>query len=238
MSRKQGLLEQYEDALFAVLMDEVAQEEGRKALEINEQLKDDPDAAVPDVLFQRCQKTIQRSFSSNTRKKTGRILWKAIHVASIIVLILAATLTISFAASPALRMNILNMVLDIYETHTDFSFVAEKNDSPKLDIAVGWLPEGFELTEDDSNPDSSWKTFENTEGASIHIKKSIPVSMSVDTENAQIEEILIQGHKGTLVTKYAEAGVIWLNEQENIVYHVIVEKIPVDVMLEIAKNIS
>ena len=47
MTKREQLIEQYEDALFALLMDSVAEEEGKKAIELNERLKADPEAEVP-----------------------------------------------------------------------------------------------------------------------------------------------------------------------------------------------
>lgn len=44
MTNHERLTEQYEDALFALLMDSVAEEEGKQALELNERLKADPAA--------------------------------------------------------------------------------------------------------------------------------------------------------------------------------------------------
>lgn len=49
MTKREQLIEQYEDALFALLMDSVAEEEGKKAIELNERLKADPEAEVPGL---------------------------------------------------------------------------------------------------------------------------------------------------------------------------------------------
>lgn len=47
MTKHEKLQEQYEDALFALLMEEFAAEEGKSALEENERLKCDPAFDVP-----------------------------------------------------------------------------------------------------------------------------------------------------------------------------------------------
>ena len=44
MTRREELQEAYEDAMFALLMDYVAESEGKKALEENRALQKDPDA--------------------------------------------------------------------------------------------------------------------------------------------------------------------------------------------------
>lgn len=48
VTKREQLRESYEEALFALLMDEVAVAQGKEALEENERLKRNPDAAVPE----------------------------------------------------------------------------------------------------------------------------------------------------------------------------------------------
>jgi len=50
MNRRDELRERYEDALFAFLMEDVIETEGKKMLEENERLKQDPLAAVPEAV--------------------------------------------------------------------------------------------------------------------------------------------------------------------------------------------
>ena len=58
MTKREQLIEQYEDALFALLMDSVAEEEGKKAIELNERLKADPEAD-PGKIVQAVRKVLQ-----------------------------------------------------------------------------------------------------------------------------------------------------------------------------------
>ena len=59
MTDHERLREQYEDALFALLMEGVAESEGEEALRLNEELKKDPNAEVPKDVQKRCEKTIR-----------------------------------------------------------------------------------------------------------------------------------------------------------------------------------
>ena len=54
MTRHEELRDNYEDALFALLMDEFAEREGERLLEENERLKLDPDNVISDELDKRC----------------------------------------------------------------------------------------------------------------------------------------------------------------------------------------
>lgn len=76
MTNHERLTEQYEDALFALLMYSVAEEEGKQALELNERLKADPAAEVPESARRRCEATIRREFNRKRAKKLGKVTWK------------------------------------------------------------------------------------------------------------------------------------------------------------------
>lgn len=60
MTRREMLVERYEDALFALLMNEVAEAEGRKALEENQRLCDSGEMVIPEEVHRRCLRTIAR----------------------------------------------------------------------------------------------------------------------------------------------------------------------------------
>ena len=59
MKKHERLLEEYEDAYFALLMEEVAKKEGERLEALNEALQSDPEAAVPESLDRRCMETIR-----------------------------------------------------------------------------------------------------------------------------------------------------------------------------------
>ena len=59
MTRQELLVEQYEDALFALIMDKVAEVEGQKAIEENQRLKESGEVVIPEELNRRCKQTIR-----------------------------------------------------------------------------------------------------------------------------------------------------------------------------------
>lgn len=52
MSRYEQLLEDYEDAYFALLMDKVAKQEGERLEQLNQELIEDPNFEVPKTTDQ------------------------------------------------------------------------------------------------------------------------------------------------------------------------------------------
>lgn len=70
--------EQYEDAFFVLLMNRVAEANGKELIQKNEELLADPNAAIPESLSKRCLHTIEKSYRNaqiqKTAKKTLRTL--------------------------------------------------------------------------------------------------------------------------------------------------------------------
>ena len=106
MTNHERLTEQYEDALFALLMDSVAEEEGKQALELNERLKADPAAEVPESARRRCEATIRREFNRKRAKKLGKVTWKVVRRVSVAVMLMVVLLTTAMAASEQFRLGV------------------------------------------------------------------------------------------------------------------------------------
>ena len=67
MTNREQLIEQYEDARFALLMEELAEEEGAELLRLNDALLTDPAAAVPKGAERRGEQLIGAAFAKRRR---------------------------------------------------------------------------------------------------------------------------------------------------------------------------
>ena len=72
MRRYEQLLEDYEDAYFALLMDQVAKQEGERLEQQNQELIEDPNFEVPETTDQKCLRTIERCFARQQRQTALR----------------------------------------------------------------------------------------------------------------------------------------------------------------------
>lgn len=113
MTRQELLEEQYEDALFALLMDKFSAAQGKAAWEENERLKRDPAAAVPLPVQQRCLKRISKSFSRRSLHTAGRGFSRVVHKIAIAALISILLLTTALAMSPTFRLHALNLMINV-----------------------------------------------------------------------------------------------------------------------------
>lgn len=238
MTREEQLMQEYEDLTFKILMDRVSQAEGARLLEENERLLADPAAAVPESVQRRTEKTIQDAFDGRKKEFVHRSLRRALKVAVIAAILLATTATVVFAVSPTARAKMKNTIRNAYETHTDFNYTGDTQSPEELEITTGWLPEGFSVQDEGSIGTHTWEDYINATGDTINIQKSYPISMAVDTENADITYIDIQGYDATFITKNDEVRVLWLNTDKNVVYFINSEGLPPDTILKIAENIS
>ena len=157
MTRREQLQDQFEDARFALLMDNLAWQEGERLLEENERLKHDPSADVPAEVTERCLKVINREFAKRNARKAGRISWnvfKRIVIAACVSMLL---FSVAFAASETVRVNTLNLLIDVCDRYTDYRFGGDTDEADITGFSgyeVEWLPEGMTLTEQNTNSGS------------------------------------------------------------------------------------
>lgn len=113
MNRREKLLEQYEDAYFALLMYEVAEQEGARLERINKELQDDPKAAVPEQIDRKCIKAINRHFARQRRGGYWRTAKHMFTHVAVVVTVMVMMFTTAFALSPDFRASALNLLLSL-----------------------------------------------------------------------------------------------------------------------------
>ena len=220
MTRKERLREQYEDALFALIMEEAAEAEGQKALEENRRLRDSGELAIPDGLLQRCHRAIAKGFAGQELRRVGRGVSRVVTKVALVALVGMLLLTTVFAASEDFRVKTLNLALEIFEDHTeitltpDESIIASSVDSVVPQLTAGWVPDGFALVEEGENSAMAWKEFQNEEAGtqiSITVFNLRTGRMSVDTEDAEMLPVQINGADAFIIndTEDEIIQIIW-----------------------------
>ena len=191
MTQKEQLWEKYEDAVFAILMDAVAEQEGKRGLQLMEELEHDPSAQVPEEVQRKAEKTIRKAFAAKNRESMKHFTFKVAQRIAIAVFAAAVLAAGTFAAFPEVRANLYNLIIREYEDHTEFN-----------DALI-------------------YKTYQNKNKADVSITKSIMSGgpLLVDSENAIKTKITIQKHEATLIEKEAwRCLVIPMPKDDKIVY--------------------
>lgn len=222
MTRREMLVEQYEDALFALLMDEVAEAEGQKALEENQRLRESGELVIPDNLRQRCHSAIAKGFAGQELRRVGRGVSRVVTKVALVALVGILLFTTVFATSEDFRVKTLNLVLEVFEDHTEITLAPDESIASSVDSVVpqltaGWLPEGFALVEEGGNSVRVWKNYlkEDTETRiSIFACDLRSGGMNFDTEEVELLPIQINGSDAFLIND-TEAEIIQIMWQDD-----------------------
>lgn len=244
MTRRERLLENYEDALFSLLMDEVATSEGKKAIELNERLKNDPSAKVPEDVDRRCLQTIRRAFAVRRAREVGHFTVKALGKVAMAAGIAAMLFVGAFAASETLRVNTINYLIETFDDSVDFHFERNEADANASlpNIEVGWLPDGYVLQEQESGNDELgiWYTYRSSSNGLIMINFYVGdgTILSVDNDDAEISDIEINGIKATLVLDNNQCQIIWSTSNDDKLLSIVGRNITTEDMIHVAENIQ
>lgn len=253
MTRLDYLQDQYEDAYFALLMHEVAEQEGVRLEKLNEELQNDPAAAVPEEIDRKCLKTIDRYFAQKRHAGYWRTSKKILGRVGIVAAIIMLLFTTAFALSEEFRVTTLNLLITIEEKYTELHMEGAEDSTagsaPETtdtstgsnyfdDLEIGWIPDGFTCI---LNYPNETIGFENEQGQSFIIDRTDGHdSMNIDTENAdKIEYISINGIDSMQVFKEDDINTIIMDTEHNIFVRVWTSAgISVAVNEKIAENIK
>lgn len=261
MTERERLIQQYEDALFALLMEEVAQAEGEEALRLNEQLQHDPNAAIPEDTQRRCERTIRSAFAKQTARRVRRRTWKVLRRVAVVAMLGVILLTTTFAAFPQFRVTTLNAMLDVYDTYSELR-APQGYDRPRdgeavvkdglvyhYNIALEWVPDGYEFSEGGRGA-GNHVFFINREGFDIYVLVTLikpGMVYQFDTEDALETDVTIQGYPAKLhvkeidytpgVAPYTERSLIWIDEQNQTVMYVAAMDLTQQEILDLAEGV-
>lgn len=232
MTRREQLQENVEDAVFALLMEDVAEQEGKRLIEENEQLKHDPSAKVPDDLDKRCRKIIKRSYAKDRRRTVGRTIHNILGNVALAAMVCILLFVSAFAAVPEIRVMTLNLLIEVSDVSTSLRLVGVDNGSAAQDAGADgtdsvqtlWgyrlpdIPDGYVVEYENSSEWAADLWYGNVDNKFIMIKITKAVetfSIDVDTENAEVKDIQVHGYDGMLVEKKDRINAIWGDTDQN-----------------------
>ena len=176
MTRHEQLVENYENALFELLMEDIIEYEGEKIEKECEQLRNAPEFSIPPEMDRRCLKTIARACQKKRYRQLGEKAYKALSTAAVIVLVVLVLFTSAYAAFPPVRTGVLNLLIEM----SDFATTMRLEDNISTDLMSGGekslgkytysgIPNEFTLMSSNETSVSSMNYYENSFGAYICI---------------------------------------------------------------------
>lgn len=247
MNEDERLYEQYEDAFFALLMNKVAEADGKELMQKNEALLADPDAALPTRLSRRCLHTIEKRHRKARIQRAARKTLRTLNRVALWILIPIFLFAGVFAASEKIRVQTLNYLMENFELGTSYElFVGQKNIEVPIDDnkarVLNAVPADFVLTTNEENKTVCIYHFQNSRGDEFevmfyYISEANAAAVTIDTENAEVREENLDGQGVSIVHKGNFYQIFWLEETSNLMFVVCGEDISLDVLQSVAENI-
>lgn len=241
------LKEQYEDSLFALLMDKFAVTEGQRLIDENDSLKNDAEFKLPKGIEARCEKTISDVFAAKKRKEARKKAKKILSRAAVAVLACGIVFATLFSTVSAFREAVNNLVSEDKGANTRLT-VQESNvqiGNKNIVIPDGaflpkWLPNGYVLTSYTTDSEFTIAQFSNDENKIIEYFEYVnEEAFGVDTENADItESVNINGFDGMAVIKKDTVSITWSDSKREKFVRVKSKYINKVTAIKIAESVS
>lgn len=242
MTKQEMLYEQYNDALFRLLMHSVAQHQGQQYQEENQALKAQ-EGGPSETAKRRCLRTISRQVRRGHARAAARTASRVLSKAAVVMLLVISCLTAAFAVSPVFRSDALRWAVATFGDHAEYRFNQTEGGVQYQGIEVGWLPEGYELVESDAPDRVILRRYIKS---SSGVKSSIDVRaisffdecvFKVDTEADQIYQVSVQNTLATVVQKEECVQITWMYPKSNCIVTLYGDNISTETALRIAQSI-
>lgn len=202
-----------------------------------------PDKDIPEerpVEFSGdLEQKIQRIFDDERRRVRRRGRRRYVRRICICAAVITALLAAAVMSVGALRNAVIEMIFNTTDVGTDINFVAAPvpDDPPESKAEFGYLPEGFTLVKEDVKSRMELYTFENGEqyfGVDI-TQITDGGSTTIDTENAEIEYMTINGWQAVYSEKPEIQILFWADDAYS---YCISGNIGRDEIVQIAQNLK
>ena len=242
MTRREMLMECYEDALFALMMEEKAEADGQKLWEEYRSCGESDAPEIPDEVRRRCWNVVSRKAARDEMKRIGKGFTRVVTKVAVAALMVMLLFTTAFAASEDFRVRTLNMVMEVFDDRLELRFPSSgqptENFVPDPRIADSQLPEGFRPTDEASDVMGRWYEYRDAGDGVIntYIMDMENSNMVLDTENAVRSSVTVQGETAILLEDGQLRQLLW-QIGEVWFCHIITENVSTDTLLTYAESI-
>ena len=158
------------------------------------------------------KKMFKRERNNLLRKKLSRHS----RCAAIFLLILIAASSIMIFSVEAWRIKVMNFIIEIKQTHSEISFSDDNTGGGAYksdEITLDYIPYGFELEKSDMTDNSVNLIFKGEDNYFIFSMDPIDIQMGIDTENASVKKIVINGDEALYSSNNNINILVWHDEE-------------------------
>lgn len=242
MTKQEMLYEQYNDALFRLLMHSVAQHQGQQYQEENQALKAQ-EGGPSETAKRRCLRTISRQVRRGHARAAARTASRVLSKAAVVMLLVISCLTAAFAVSPVFRSDALRWAVATFGDHAEYRFNQTEGGVQYQGIEVGWLPEGYELVESRATNRTILRRYTKS-GADMKQRIDIRIMdfsdegvFKIDTEADEVYQVLVQNTLATVIERNGCVQITWMYPKSNYIVMLCSDSISTETALRIAQSI-
>lgn len=255
MKSNDKIQEEYEDALFALLMDAHSEAAGQRLMEENERLNAEAATETTDAFEKRCMETINEYFDRQHRKQMGRMTLRILSRVAVIVLAVGITFTVLFTTVSAFREAVYSLFTVSEEVNTDarlnddsgttaFSSGGKEGTGdtiPTGKYAPSWIPEGYSLYSFVDTDGRVTIIYSDMNGNVIRYNELSDIqNAGVDTENSDaMVDVIIGEYSGVFVAKGQWQSITWGDTNRKVLLRVsgtsIIDK---NTLIKIAESVK
>ena len=226
MNERQNLVENYADAAFSLLMDDLAGAEAERLRVLNEALRADDSAAVPEDVYRRCIDKLDQAFRDKQRAQKKLHARKRLRILPIAATLLLALAALAYAAFPQFQVGVKNLFLRESPHATTWSFTENLPSLTLEDVDSAFtmeLPNGFFLTEFYKSTMMEYMEFQSESDPDAFIALSLALgdntSASVDNDGyTEKQEVMINGNPGTFYVNDQKIWMVWASKSPPIIH--------------------
>ena len=205
--------ELFEDLSELKLRIALLAEEEEKLAHHDRQMKDDVQL---EQLVMQGEKRMQKHINQTCRMSrikyvTKSVIPSVVRVAASILLLCYLGLTVAIAADSTVRIKVMEFIMNIEQEYTEFGF---EETGEYVDVPAEWdgfyypayIPQGMVLTEVLSDT----VLYTHSDGTHLWFcDMSDGTKGTLDTENAAVEAVLLNGHAAMISVKEPWVSILW-----------------------------
>ncbi len=241
------------------IMQQLMKAEGQQLLKLMEELEEDPEAAPPAELEQRCLETLAQA-GRTPRRSLRRTAVRVFRYLAAAMLAASLIFITAFAAFEEVRVGTLKLLVEITGSYAHYKLVPVEEPSGPLpqrlpaadtETLLGYrfpaMPAGFAPFREYKTTTQSSVQYRREDGAEIFITVSYYAmgNSSFPTGDAQMEDVSVQGYNGQLIyRRYLLAdgrsapwsNLLWGNTDAGVLVSIIGYRVEGQTLLELAEQ--
>ena len=221
------------NGIFDKMLDEYLDEAAKNAAGASYGEENDEDVEFS----QMHEAKMERFFAAQRKKQSAKKYRRILKAAACVLLAVAVGSGVTIFSVDALRTRFLNFVFVPSKPNTDYNFSDyAQNRYFDSDITLNYIPEGFKLADKVKSSESIDLLFKNDEKSYFYFNvNDITVQSSIDTENATVENITVNGYDGVYISNDNINALVW---HDNRYSYDIIGNISKENIIKIAKNLK